>query len=181
MGARSPRGGAHSEEELLEQWDFLDQLVARQAAMLKAGVQDSEEVDELQPEVTEVAGLRRQLEELQLKLDAAEQARVAAQTAHRRLSDQRDRLHRQLASLTGEAARSRRQVETLEADLRAQLELHQAEMAELTRRQADTEAERLRWERERDQTIEALRVAELEITKLRQGSRRGFWRFRGRP
>ena len=43
---RNPNPAPHSEEELLEQWDFLDRLVERQAAQLRAGIQDTEEVDE---------------------------------------------------------------------------------------------------------------------------------------
>jgi chromosome segregation ATPase len=180
VSTRKPRGGAQSEEELLEQWDFLDQLVARQAALLKAGVQDSEELDDPQPDLTEVEALRRQLEELEAKLGAAEEAGAAAQAALHRMGDQRDRLHRQLASLTAETAGLHHQLAALEAELQELRERHRAELSELARQHGDSAAERHRWERERDATMEALRAAELEVARLRERSRRGFWPFRGR-
>jgi len=41
-----PNPAPQSEEELLEQWAFLDRLVEKQAAQLRAGIQDAEELDE---------------------------------------------------------------------------------------------------------------------------------------
>jgi hypothetical protein len=50
----------HSEEELRQQWAFLDALVDRQAASLKSGVQDPEEEDLTAPMVaTDTAYLER--------------------------------------------------------------------------------------------------------------------------
>lgn len=70
---------AHSEEELLEQWEFLDRLVERQADLLRAGVQDSEELDEPGAALSDVQRLERQLESARARLAAAEAARQSAE------------------------------------------------------------------------------------------------------
>lgn len=86
---------SHSEEELRQQWAFLDALVERQAKSLKSGVQDPEEDD-----VTVVAGITDVLDSDQIsvlthrvtalegersvllrRLDLAEEARLAAESA----------------------------------------------------------------------------------------------------
>jgi chromosome segregation ATPase len=69
----------YSEDELREQWSFLDALVERQAASLKAGVQDEEEalvelavtdgaliqeVENLRIRVAEIDTLRERIREL---------------------------------------------------------------------------------------------------------------------
>jgi hypothetical protein len=84
----------HSEEELRQQWAFLDALVDRQASSLKSGVQDpeedmpvvaartdvgySEEISVLTHRVTALEGERTVLLR---RIDLAEQARLAAETA----------------------------------------------------------------------------------------------------
>jgi hypothetical protein len=85
----------HSEEELRQQWAFLDALVDRQAASLKSGSQDPEEEDV--PVAAAVATDRVYLEEISTltrrvttleseratllrRIDLAEQARMAAET-----------------------------------------------------------------------------------------------------
>ena len=85
----------HSEEELRQQWAFLDALVDRQAASLKSGVQDPEEDDLTAPVATadalyaeEISVLTRRVTTLEgeratllRRIDLAEQARIAAETA----------------------------------------------------------------------------------------------------
>lgn len=85
----------HSEEELRQQWAFLDALVERQATSLKSGVQDPEE-EELPAVAAEVDGryqeeisaLTRRVTTLESeratllrRIDLSEQARMAAETA----------------------------------------------------------------------------------------------------
>ena len=85
----------HSEEELRQQWAFLDALVDRQAASLKAGVQDPEEDDLSVPMVAtgstyleEISTLTRRVTTLEderttllRRVDLAEEARMAAESA----------------------------------------------------------------------------------------------------
>ncbi len=85
----------HSEEELRQQWAFLDALVDRQAASLKSGSQDPEEDDLSVVAATapadghyleEIAALTRRVATLETerttllrRIDLAEQARMAAE------------------------------------------------------------------------------------------------------
>ncbi len=85
----------HSEEELRQQWAFLDALVDRQAASLKSGIQDPEEDDLTVPMVAgdseylaEISTLTQRVTTLEderltllRRIDLAEEARVAAETA----------------------------------------------------------------------------------------------------
>jgi hypothetical protein len=85
----------HSEEELRQQWAFLDALVDRQAASLKSGVQDPEEDDVSVPMVDagstyleEISTLTRRVTTLEderstllRRIDLAEEARMAAESA----------------------------------------------------------------------------------------------------
>jgi hypothetical protein len=85
----------HSEEELRQQWAFLDALVDRQAASLKSGVQDAEEDDVSVPMVDagstyleEISTLTRRVTTLEderstllRRIDLAEEARMAAESA----------------------------------------------------------------------------------------------------
>ena len=85
----------HSEEELRQQWAFLDALVDRQAASLKSGVQDPEEDDISVPMVDasssyleEISTLTRRVTTLEderstllRRIDLAEEARMAAESA----------------------------------------------------------------------------------------------------
>ena len=85
----------HSEEELRQQWAFLDALVDRQAASLKSGVQDPEEDDATLPMVAaapayleEIATLTQRVSTLEdertallRRIDLAEQARMAAESS----------------------------------------------------------------------------------------------------
>ena len=84
----------HSEEELRQQWAFLDALVDRQAASLKSGNQDPEEEDlpvatavpvesayleEISTLTRRVATLESERATLLRRIDLAEQARMAAE------------------------------------------------------------------------------------------------------
>ena len=85
----------HSEEELRQQWAFLDALVDRQAASLKSGVQDSEEDDLTVPMVDagstyleEISTLTQRVTTLEderstllRRIDLADEARMAAESA----------------------------------------------------------------------------------------------------
>ncbi len=85
----------HSEEELRQQWAFLDALVDRQAATLKSGVQDPEEDDpaavtpgadsmyleEISVLTRRVTSLESERTTLLRRVDLAEQARIAAEDA----------------------------------------------------------------------------------------------------
>jgi hypothetical protein len=84
----------HSEEELRQQWAFLDALVDRQASSLKSGVQDPEEdelplaaartdvlyKDEISVLTHRVTALEGERTALLRRIDLAEQARLAAET-----------------------------------------------------------------------------------------------------
>ena len=117
MTSRNPNPAPHSEEELLEQWDFLDRLVERQAAQLRAGIQDTEEVDEPAIGAAEVEGLRREVARLRIDLRAAQAARETAEAELRRSGEA-------LISLTAsrrnldEAERSRERARALEREPR---------------------------------------------------------------
>ncbi|HEY6468690.1 MAG TPA: hypothetical protein VI434_02895 [Candidatus Dormibacteraeota bacterium] len=86
----------HSEEELRQQWAFLDALVDRQAASLRSGNQDPEEDDvpvpaappidglymeEISTLTRRVATLESERTTLLRRIDLAEEARMAAETA----------------------------------------------------------------------------------------------------
>ena len=85
----------HSEEELRQQWAFLDALVDRQAASLKSGIQDPEEDDLTVPMVAggsdylvEISTLTQRVTTLEderltllRRIDLSEEARMAAETA----------------------------------------------------------------------------------------------------
>jgi septal ring factor EnvC (AmiA/AmiB activator) len=85
----------HSEEELRQQWAFLDALVDRQAASLKSGAQDPEEDDAavamVAPDPTyleEISTLTQRVTTLEgertallRRIDLSEEARVAAESA----------------------------------------------------------------------------------------------------
>jgi chromosome segregation ATPase len=90
------RAAAYSEDELREQWAFLDALVERQAASLRTGVQDPEEVDtavtveydqllrELDQLRTRVAALERERDDLRRRLHAGERRAAAPHEPHER-------------------------------------------------------------------------------------------------
>jgi hypothetical protein len=85
----------HSEEELRQQWAFLDALVDRQAASLKSGVQDPEEdevsvamvdagstyLEEISTLTLRVTTLEDERSALLRRIDLAEEARMAAESA----------------------------------------------------------------------------------------------------
>jgi hypothetical protein len=85
----------HSEEELRQQWAFLDALVDRQASSLKSGIQDPEEEelsvaaartdvlykDEISVLTHRVTALEGERTTLLRRIDLAEEARLAAETA----------------------------------------------------------------------------------------------------
>jgi hypothetical protein len=101
----------HSEEELRQQWAFLDALVDRQAASLKAGVQDPEEDDlavqmvdsgsnyleEISTLTLRVTTLEDERSTLLRRIDLAEEARVAAESAREAAESARLAAERALA------------------------------------------------------------------------------------
>ena len=101
----------HSEEELRQQWAFLDALVDRQAASLKSGVQDPEEDDATLPMVAaapayleDIATLTQRVSTLEdertallRRIDLAEQARMAAESARAAAETAREAAERALA------------------------------------------------------------------------------------
>ncbi len=193
MTTRKPKP-AHSEEELLEQWDFLDRLVERQAAQLRAGIQDAEEADEPAVGLAEVDGLRRDLDRLRAELRSAEAARVrAAEEARQsrealtaltaaqqqRLSEaqvmrRRDQaLEREASGWRERAAAAERERTTLDEQARVVV-------ADLTSRIGAAEASRRQAERRLADAAAALDAARVEIESLREqlaAEQHGFWRF----
>jgi chromosome segregation ATPase len=148
---RKPDPAQHSEDELLEQWAFLDRLVERQAARLRAGFQDVEEVDEPAAGISEVEGLRRELERLAAELRTAQAAREAAEADARRSRD----------ALIAHTATGPRAVD-------------------LQRRLARTEAARQQAEKDLAEAREALASSLAEVDSLRTqliDAQHGFWRF----
>lgn len=102
----------HSEEELRQQWAFLDALVDRQAASLKSGSQDPEEVDvpvaaavpadglyleEISTLTRRVTTLESERTTLLRRIDLAEQARVAAETGRAEAEAAREAAERALS------------------------------------------------------------------------------------
>jgi septal ring factor EnvC (AmiA/AmiB activator) len=101
----------HSEEELRQQWAFLDALVDRQAASLKSGVQDPEEDDLTVPMVDagssyleEISTLTQRVTTLEdergtllRRIDLAEEARMAAESARAAAESARMAAERALA------------------------------------------------------------------------------------
>lgn len=193
MTTRKPKP-AHSEEELLEQWDFLDRLVERQAAQLRAGIQDAEEADEPAAGLAEVDGLRRDLDRLRAELRSAEAARArAAEEARQsrealtaltaaqqqRLSEaqvmrQRDQaLERAASGWRERAAAAERERTALDEQARVVV-------ADLTSRIGAAEASRQQAERRLADAAAALDAARLEIESLREqlaSEQHGFWHF----
>jgi vacuolar-type H+-ATPase subunit I/STV1 len=185
---------AHSEEELLEQWDFLARVVERQAAQLRAGIQDAEEADEPAVGLAEVDGLRRDLDRLRAELRSAEAARVrAAEEARQsrealtaltaaqqqRLSEaqvmrRRDQaLEREASGWRERAAAAERERTTLDEQARVVV-------ADLTSRIGAAEASRRQAERRLADAAAALDAARVEIESLREqlaAEQHGFWRF----
>jgi hypothetical protein len=101
----------HSEEELRQQWAFLDALVDRQAASLKSGSQDPEEEDppvvaavpadgvyleEISTLTRRVTTLEGERTTLLRRIDLAEQARVAAETGRAEAEAAREAAERAL-------------------------------------------------------------------------------------
>ena len=195
MTTRNPNPAPHSEEELLEQWDFLDRLVERQAAQLRAGIQDTEEVDEPAIALAEVESLRREVAQLRTDLRAAQAAREAAEaevrrsaealislTASRRDLDEEERTRARARGLEREAATWKERAETAERALGAQDLRAREDAAELRRRLAAAEAAHRRAKQEQAEALEALSRSVLEIDSLRAqltaaAAQRGFWHF----
>jgi chromosome segregation ATPase len=185
---------AHSEEELLEQWDFLDRLVERHAAQLRAGIQDAEEADEPAAGLAEVDGLRRDLDRLRAELESAEAARAAAveearrsrdalmaltATQQQRLADEQAMRQRHRA-LERQASGWRERAATAERELTARDEHARAAVADLTRRIEAADASRQQAEQGLADAAAALNAAQVEIESLREqpaSEQHGFWRF----
>jgi septal ring factor EnvC (AmiA/AmiB activator) len=101
----------HSEEELRQQWAFLDALVDRQAASLKSGIQDPEEDDTVVPMVADeapyleeittltqrVTTLEDERATLLRRIDLSEEARMAAESARAAADAARQAAERALA------------------------------------------------------------------------------------
>jgi septal ring factor EnvC (AmiA/AmiB activator) len=102
----------HSEEELRQQWAFLDALVDRQAASLKSGIQDPEEDDLTVPMVAadtayleEISTLTQRVTSLEderttllRRIDLSEEARMAAESARAAAEAARVAAERSLAA-----------------------------------------------------------------------------------
>jgi regulator of replication initiation timing len=88
----------HSEDELLEQWDFLDAMVDRQASQLRAGIQDSEEVDEPAAAAAVDAVPRAELEAIESSVAALRQEHEALRVEHASLQVERTALRARLAA-----------------------------------------------------------------------------------
>jgi hypothetical protein len=186
---RKPNPAPQSEEELLEQWAFLDRLVESQAARLRAGLQDAEEADEPSAGVAELQSLRREVERLRADVARAQAARAAAEVEARRSRDAlialgaarerpAPRGAERHAPAEGEAAGWRERAEAAEREL-AGLDLRaRRENAELRHRLAEAAAERQRAEQAAASALEALDQARLEIENLRAQApgQHGFWR-----
>jgi chemotaxis protein MotB len=185
---------AHSEEELLEQWDFLDRLVERQAAQLRAGIQDAEEADEPAAGLAEMDGLRRDLDRLRAELQSAEAARAVATEEARRSREaltaltatQQQRLPEEQAmrqrhrALEREASGWRERAAAAERELTTRDEHARALVADLTRRIGAAEASRQQAERRLADAAAGLNAAQVEIESLRDqlaSAQHGFWRF----
>ena len=78
MTPRQPTTPPDSEAELFEQWSVLDRLVERQAAQLRAGIQDAEDVDDPAPGIAEAQSQQRELGRLRHELLQAEAARQSS-------------------------------------------------------------------------------------------------------
>jgi hypothetical protein len=113
-------GGAGGDDELLDQWSFLDSMIDKQAASLRAGAQDPEE-DETGAiaagagagtGAVELAGLRTRVTALEAERDAA---RADAKEARTELRAAQTRIA-QVASATEDLAAARAQTETAHAE-----------------------------------------------------------------
>lgn len=165
MSTPRQRPAAPTEEELLQQWAFLDSLVERQAAQLRAGLQDLEEPDDIGG-----APQSAELEAVRASLSAAEA--------------ERDELGRRLAFTERQLSLTRAQVETLERERAAERARSQEAIDALQSRLRVSEAARLRAETGIVETRAALEQAEQELQALRDrlaASHRGFWRLGRRP
>jgi chromosome segregation ATPase len=170
MRPRQPATPPESEADLFEQWAVLDRLVERQAAQLRAGIQDAEDVDDPAASVAgspaqqaELEHLRGELRQLEAARHAAEAARRAAEAATRRAVDA-ERLWQGRAVAT-------------EHDLQAARAGAEREITSLRLRLEEAEAALRRAEISHAEMIEALRSAHLEVETLRRqdAERRGFW------
>ena len=196
---------SHSEDELLEQWDFLDAMVDRQAAQLRSGIQDSEEVDEpvaiaggevvpkaeLDALDERLAALRREHDALRREHEAlkAERTELAARLAaappppavtadeHARLRSEHEALRAQHRAASDELQRLRTEVEALRsAPVPASPDPNSgAEVEAARRRLAEVEAELSREQARRGELVESLRVAHGELESLRQQQTRRSW------
>jgi chromosome segregation ATPase len=191
---RKPNPADHSEEELLEQWDFLDRLVERQAAQLRAGIQDSEETDEPATGAAQMGDLRRELDRLRGEVRTAEAARAAAEAEARRSRDalisvtatqqlhlsEEQAMRQRHHLLEREAAGWRERAETADRELASRDGHARAVVADLTRRIGEDEAALQQAERDLADAITSLNEARVEIERLRQqlaADQHGFWRF----
>lgn len=145
---RDSRAAPGSGEELIEQWDFLDAMIERQATSLRAGRQDPEEEDESSAITVASADA-----------DALRSRLTEAETMVAELTPVRERL----AALEVEAS-----------DLRRRLEDAQHQISEHTSRRAATEQEleaRLgelnRLSHSHSELLSALREAHREVETLR--------------
>jgi hypothetical protein len=132
-GARARVAASYSAEELQQQWAFLDSLVQRQAASLRAGVQDPEE-DE--PVMTLLAApdesLLRELDAL--RQNTGELAQLRSSVLELEVLRQKVLELEPLQESVRELEFLRRRVERLEAERGALLErLHEAELAHAAR------------------------------------------------
>jgi len=187
-----PNPAPQSEEELLEQWAFLDRLVEKQAAQLRAGIQDAEELDEPVTSAAEVESLRRDVERLRAELGAAQAAREAAEAersrdalaaltaAHQERLRGAERMRERHHALERTAAGWRERAEAARRELAGRDQRERAELEDLNRRLAEADAGRRRVELEHAEALEALSQARLEVERLHTqmaAVQHSFWRF----
>ncbi|MGP8161084.1 MAG: hypothetical protein ACLQGJ_07670 [Candidatus Dormibacteria bacterium] len=194
MTTAKPNPAPQSEEELLEQWAFLDRLVEKQAAQLRAGIQDAEELDDPVTSAAEVEGLRRDVERLRAELGAAQSAREAAEAeaersrdalvaltaAHQEHLRDAERMRERHHALERAAAGWRDRAEVARRELAGRDQHERAELDDLNRRLTEADAGRHRAELEQAEALEALSQARLEVERLHTqmaAVQHSFWRF----
>ena len=181
MTPRQPTTPPDSEAELFEQWSVLDRLVERQAAQLRAGIQDAEDVDDPAPGIAEAQSQQRELGRLRHELLQAEAARQSSEAAFRSAETARQSAEA-VARLAldgerrwqGRAAAMERELQEVRPDGRD-------EIASLRLRLAEAETALRHAEASHAEMLETLRGAHLEVESLRRQvaeAPRGFWHLR---
>lgn len=180
----SPQGpDEYSSEELDQQWAFLDAMVGRQAAALRAGAQDLEEQDVATSSMAPEASL-----DVSSPEDAT--ARITAlEDENRWLRDQAAEIERLAGEQEATTAELRRRARQLRAAEKRRLALA-AELATVQQQLADRQAELDRLNRSHADLLAALRAAHDAIERTARdessvddeppGVRKPWWPHRDR-